>query len=151
MKSPGRFWRNEQQLFWILRWVLGAVFIWASWPKIFNPQAFAGIVANYRLLPPSLLNPVSLLIPWLELLCGLLLISGYLVRGASLVIVLLLSVFLAALLQSLLRGIDLSCGCFSVETHAGGGLPLDILRDLLLLFAGLWMLYYAVKSAQLAE
>ena len=52
-----------------------------------------------------------------ELAAGLALALGVAARGAALVLSGLLGVFIGALSQALLRGIDLRCGCF------GGGGP----------------------------
>ncbi|MFH1146557.1 MAG: MauE/DoxX family redox-associated membrane protein, partial [Pseudomonadota bacterium] len=99
----------------ILRLFLGGVFVYASWDKLCHPAGFAEAVYRYRILPEILVNPVAILVPWLELLAGILLISGLFLRGALLVSTGLLATFLAALGFNLVRGMDVDCGCFSVS------------------------------------
>lgn len=117
----------------VARLVLGAVFIYASWDKIFDPAAFAQSIANYQLLPERWINPSALLLPWVELICGLGLITGALVRGSALIVTLLLLVFGAALAYSAYRGLDIHCGCFTAGSGAPDNLYLDLARDLVLL------------------
>lgn len=111
-----------------IRIVLGAIFAYAGWQKIVDPASFARSIANYQLLPPLWGNLAALYLPWLELVCGLTLITGWKVRGGALIISLLLLIFMGALSLSLYRGLDIHCGCFSVEGPPSN-LYIDLLRD----------------------
>lgn len=127
----------------LLRVGLGVVFIWASWGKIADPAAFARVVQNYQILPPVLVNPTAVILPWVEALCGICLITGVLARGSLLIFNGLMAVFTLALIWNALRGIDTDCGCFSVAVQADKGRYLEyILRDLVILLAGVWALWY---------
>ena len=95
------------------RLVLGVVFIYASWDKIVDPAGFAKAVQNYRFLPAEVVNLFAVVVPWLELVCGLLLIVGLFTAGSSSVVAVLLLSFMAALAAALVRGLDIGCGCFS--------------------------------------
>ena len=133
----------------LVRTGLGVVFIWASWDKIGQPGEFASIIDNYRILPASAVNLTALVLPWVEFICGLLLLGGRLVPGAALTIDLLLLIFLLATAFNLYRGIDVSCGCFSVAPEAGGESALNLVRNSLLLAAGLWLLIYTAGKSNL--
>jgi hypothetical protein len=50
--------------------------------------------------------------PALEVLASLALVSRVLWRGGALILGTMLLVFVAALFQAILRGIDIECGCF---------------------------------------
>ena len=67
----------------ILRLFLGLLFIYASIPKIADPAYFAAAVQNYQMIPDSLINVVAIILPWLEFVCGLLLLLGYWIRAAA--------------------------------------------------------------------
>ncbi len=56
------------------RLLLAAVFIYAGAVKGTDPVEFAGQVANYQLLPYAWNYLVAATLPYLELLCGLLLL-----------------------------------------------------------------------------
>lgn len=116
-------------LWTVLRVGLGLLFVFASLDKIAHPAAFAQAVANYQILPAALVNPAAILLPWIEAVCGLALACGVLPRGAALVIAGLMAVFLAAILANLVRGVDVACGCFSVDPAAAPNMRLSALRD----------------------
>ena len=146
MGQKSFFSSNEKSVYLILRISLGSVFIWASWSKILDPQSFASIIQNYQILPPSLVNPMAILLPWVEALCGVSLLSGYFVRGSTLIVNVLLIVFSLVLSFNIYRGLDVTCGCFSISSAGVKTTWLSVLRDLPLLAAGLWILYFRLKS-----
>lgn len=142
-------WRNKigrilsaRPLQGLARLVLGGLFIYASLDKIAHPQAFAEIIANYSILPGSLVTLPALVLPWLELVAGLCLVSGLWVRSAALLLTLLLLVFILALGFNAARGVKLSCGCFSTSATDTENAYVLILRDLLILIPGLLVVFF---------
>jgi uncharacterized membrane protein YphA (DoxX/SURF4 family) len=107
---------------------LGAVFLASAIPKLVDPPAFAHMIYNYRLLPGTLVNALALVMPWIELLVGILLVLGAWRREAALVAALLLVVFLGAIGWNLLRGHAIDCGCFDVRS--AGKTPEQLLADM---------------------
>lgn len=126
---------------------LGAIFIAASLPKIADPPSFAHMIYNYRILPAGLINISSLVMPWVEIVCGIVLILGVWRRPALAIIGLMLVVFIIAISINLARGNAIDCGCFNVSLanrsveQRLGDMRLDILRDLgmLLMVAQVWL------------
>ncbi|MFY9399662.1 MAG: MauE/DoxX family redox-associated membrane protein [Desulfomonilia bacterium] len=116
------------------RIVLAAVFIYAGVLKVLDPAGFSEDILNYRLLPGWMVNPVAVVLPWVEIAAGLSLLSGVLLQGGALVITGLLAVFASALAISLARGLDISCGCFGASEQSITWWYL--LRDLALLSMG---------------
>ena len=99
----------------LLRVILGAFFVYASIDKIASPAAFAKIVYQWQVVGPMPSNLVAVMLPWIELVAGLLLVAGVWRREAAAVIGLLLIVFLVAAASVMARGIDVeNCGCVSV-------------------------------------
>ena len=83
------------------RIVLAAVFVWAACVKIAHPDAFALAVSRYPILvgPFSfLVNPVAIVLPWVELASGLavLLTPPRTRAGAALLLAAMLLVFTLA-------------------------------------------------------
>ncbi len=113
----------------ICRLVIGGLFIYASLDKIAHPAAFAKTVYYYRFLPAALVNIFSLSLPWVELVCGLLLVLGLYIRECALILILCFLSFSIGLAQAAARGIDINCGCFSTSGGAKVGWLL-IIRDL---------------------
>ncbi|MBN2226591.1 MAG: DoxX family membrane protein [candidate division Zixibacteria bacterium] len=124
----------------VLRVFVGVVFVYASIDKIVEPSQFARIIYNYHLLPETLINLLAIIMPWVELLCGIVLILGIQKKGSLLLINVMLVVFMVAIGINLFRNVDLECGCFSVSSkskeHAWGLL----LRDIGLLAVGIYLL-----------
>jgi len=118
-----------------LRLTLGAVFLYASYHKIVTPGAFAQEVNNYKLLPPALVSPFAMVIPWLEFFCGLALVVNRWQLGASALVAAMMAAFTAAVALALARGLNVSCGCFKSGGSAATWLTLA--RDLALLAAAL--------------
>jgi uncharacterized membrane protein YphA (DoxX/SURF4 family) len=129
----------------LVRIALGIIFLWASIGKIRDPQGFAQIVENYHILPAVLVNPVAVLLPWVEAICGLSLILGFFVRGSSLIVDLLMLSFITAFILNVFRGIDVSCGCFSVSVRQTSASLLVLMRDSLFLIAGIWVFYSSLR------
>ena len=102
----------ESRVYLLLRIALGVIFILASWDKIRHPAAFAEAIRNYMLLPRGMVHPVAILLPWVEAVCGALLIAGRLTLGSVVIVNGLMAVFAAALAINLIRGVDVACGCF---------------------------------------
>lgn len=123
----------------VIRLVLGGVFLYAGFTKIADPTAFAGDIAAYRVLPYFGNYLAATILPWLEAICGVLLVVGYRARGAAAVILVLTSVFMAALASTIVRGLDIDCGCFR---HGGEKTSAwtALVRDTLLLGAALTVL-----------
>jgi putative oxidoreductase len=124
------------------RLILGALFIYASYDKILNPLAFAQIIHNYRLLPPSLINLPAMVIPWIEFLAGLFLIIGFRARGADLIIACMLVVYIAMLTEALTRGININCGCFSTASGVKSNLATRIVEDAAMFLLSLQILLF---------
>ena len=128
-----------------LRIALGLIFIWAAGPKIVNPADFARIIANYKLLPTALIPAAALILPWIEIICGLLLVCGRFIKGSAGIVNSLLGVFILALIISAVRGLDVQCGCFTVSAAAQKSIAYYLLRDLIFLAMGAWVLYYRLR------
>jgi putative oxidoreductase len=102
----------------LLRVALGGVFIVASIDKLRNPEAFATAIANYRLLPYTIINAIAIGLPWLEVMTGTVLVLGVWIRASTMIVWGLLFAFSVAISQALFRGLDISCGCFSTNPNA---------------------------------
>jgi len=126
---------------------LGLFFVVAALPKLADPPSFAHMIYNYRLAPGSLVNLAALVLPWLELTCGVALILGIWSRPAAAIVGGLLLVFVVAVSVNLLRSHAIDCGCFDVR-DAGKSVPerlhdmrMTIVRDvgmLLMVAQVLW-------------
>ena len=123
-----------------LRIVLGLVFIAAAVPKIADPPGFAKAIWAYALFPAWSLNPLALILPWLELACGLALCLGVWVRAAVLWLGMLLLSFSLAITINLAQHHPVDCGCFGAATPKTEAQRLIDMRWALLRDLGLLLL-----------
>lgn len=123
-----------------LRLLIAGIFIFAACEKLWNPEAFAISVSNYRLLPDALIYPIALILPPLELICGLMLLTGRW-PAATTWLVLLGCVFVVAQTQALARGLDIQCGCFGSDAYSPltiGKLVINLLLFVILIYLLRW-------------
>lgn len=122
-------WRNVAA--WVMSAFIGAIFAFAAFPKIAHPAAFAEAVYRYHLLPDALINPFAVYLPWTEIVLAIALLLGTRFRkGALLLTIILLLVFIAAMGINMHRGVNIACGCFSVASSAESMSWLNIARNL---------------------
>jgi uncharacterized membrane protein YphA (DoxX/SURF4 family) len=109
-------WFTSPLLSFLFRLFLGGIFVYAGIVKIVDPHGFALALYNYKLLPGWMVNPVAIILPWVEVITGGSLLLGFWVQGGGLIVFGLLWMFACALGINLARGLDIACGCFSTST-----------------------------------
>ena len=108
---------NLKYLQILFRLIVGIVFIYASYDKILDPISFSKNIHNFHITPIFIENLAALIIPWLELIIGILLILGLFLEGTTTITIALLMFFIFILSQAVFRGIDVHCGCFKSEAE----------------------------------
>ena len=96
----------------VLRFYIRGLFIYASMYKINYTAEFAETIASYQIVPYMAVNIMAVVLPWIELICGVLLIAGIRARAAVVFIGLMMTMFTLAIFINLMRGASISCGCF---------------------------------------
>jgi uncharacterized membrane protein YphA (DoxX/SURF4 family) len=138
----------ENKIFSVsVRIILGGLLMYASMDKIANMGDFAKIIHNYKLLPVGLENLLAIFLPWLEFITGFCLVTGKFNKGSLLIYNVLLVIFIIALSQALIRGLDINCGCFSVNPSSTSEVWLRIIEDFVMLFFS-YNLFRFMQSAE---
>ena len=130
----------------VLRFLIAAIFIYAGAVKILNPAQFAEDIDNYRMLPYFLVTLMAIILPWLEVLCGLLLIFGKWRESAAFLLMLLSFMFIIAIGSALFRGLDISCGCFVMSEEITRVSYLKLLEDIILFSAILFVYKQSINT-----
>lgn len=127
----------------LARLVVGGVWVVAGLLKLPDPTESVRAVRNYQLLPEASVPLVGHTLPVLEVLIGVCLILGLLVRASAVLSCVLLTAFIVGIASAWARGLSIDCGCFggsggTLENYAAK-YPWDIARDVGLLLASAWL------------
>lgn len=119
---------------------LGLVWVVAGALKLPDPAGAERAVRAYRLLPEPLVGLMAFGLPALEIVVGLALVLGVVVRWAAVASAALLVVFIAAVGSAWARGLQIDCGCFGGGGEVGADQTAylsEVLRDVGLLVVAL--------------
>jgi uncharacterized membrane protein YphA (DoxX/SURF4 family) len=108
-------WPGHSFLALPIRLYLGVVFLFACVHKILEPSNFAVDIATYQILPLSFINIMAIVLPWLELIAGIMLVIGLRSRTGALLVAGMMAMFTVAVAIAVIRGLDMSCGCFASQ------------------------------------
>lgn len=121
----------RRAVIWFGRLVLGGIFVYAGYSKIFLPNLilsplfalkfslstnlsnFANQVESYKLLSPGGVNFVSHTLPFTEIVLGLLLLIGWRLRIWATVVTFIMLGFLTVVTRAYLLHMNINCGCFA--------------------------------------
>jgi uncharacterized membrane protein YphA (DoxX/SURF4 family) len=141
LPKQGKNLNQHRMLTLSARFILGGVFVYASFDKIMHPEVFAEAVYNYQILPDGLINLTAIVLPCLELVLGIFLLLNFWMPGTVVLSNLLLMVFIGALLFNMARGLNINCGCFSITDVESSMNVLTVLRDTSFLAIAGYLLY----------
>ena len=134
----------RRAIIWIGRLVLGGIFVYAGYSKLFLPNFipwplfalrfslstnlsnFAIQVESYKLLSACGVSFVAHTLPFAEILLGLLLLIGWQLRIWASLITLIMLGFLGAVSRAYILHMDINCGCFATPEPLTG---MTIVRD----------------------
>jgi len=147
----------RRAVIWLGRLILGGIFIYAGYAKIFLPimhprpsigvalAFFALQVGSFQMLPPAGVNFVAHTLPFAEIALGLLLLLGWQLRIWATLSTLLMLGFFGAVVHAYVAGMQINCGCFANPE------PLTVatvIRDGLLAALALLMTVFAFIEAR---
>ena len=132
---------SPSALITLLRLLLGALFIMSGGEKLLDLKYFGLVIAEYQILPSLLIPAAALLLSLCELLCGIMLLLDLFSRRSSSIMLFMMAIFIAAMTNNVMRGIEHDCGCveflsqwFGLKEEIGiGAIVRDILFFILLL------------------
>jgi uncharacterized membrane protein YphA (DoxX/SURF4 family) len=136
----------------VSRLVLGGVLFAAGYLKVFTLEKSQMSVRAYELLPIGLANFLGIVLPFAEIVLGLLLIIGAFTRYMAILGGAIMFIFIIAIASAWARGLTIDCGCFG-----GGGQVAanetkylqEIVRDAGLLLLALFLIRYPVTRFSL--
>lgn len=124
---------------------LGSAAVWLIYGvmKALDTEKFYVAIQGYELLPYWMSSLTAQILPFVEIIMGLLLLIGVGVRWISALAGLMLIAFMIGIAQAWARGLTIDCGCLG-----GGGqvaaedtnYPVELLRDLGFLAMSGWLI-----------
>ncbi|MGA8534835.1 MAG: MauE/DoxX family redox-associated membrane protein [Candidatus Tumulicola sp.] len=124
------------------RLFVGGLLIAAGGLKIGHSAALAASIASFRLLPPGVIAPLALGLPFLEVMLGVYLVAGLFTRIAAAVAALQFLTYAAAVAWATVRHIPAGCGCFGPNDTAVADWP-HVAFDLALALASAFIAFGA--------
>ncbi len=104
---------SHKHIVLVFRLLLGGIFLLGSISKLVDIERYSvQAVYSFGILPPGLAIFLGLVLPFIELLCGLGLLLGILTRLSALGTALMSIAFFVAKAIVLSQGKDIDCGCF---------------------------------------
>lgn len=133
----------NKYIVFVLRLGLGAIFLLAGLSKTTAPMAeFIGLARQWNILPEPWVVIYATVLPWVELVTGVLLMFGAWPRFNSAFIALMLASFLIAIAINMARGASIeNCGCFGSWLNLGESFQDLLWRDSLMFLASLWLMW----------
>jgi uncharacterized membrane protein YphA (DoxX/SURF4 family) len=132
------------------RLILAGFFLTSAYGKLVDIERYSvDAVYNFGILPMFLARPFGLVMPFIELLCGLGLLFGVLTRLSALGIALMSISFFIAKAIVLSQGRSIECGCFGavIDTLAS----VTIFMDLPMVALALFILFAPSQSRHWAS
>jgi uncharacterized membrane protein YphA (DoxX/SURF4 family) len=158
--SPLNF---RRAVIWIGRLLLGPIFIYAGYSKIFLPNTnfwplfflklsinmnlsnFGLQVDAFKMVPPAGVEFVAHTLPFAEIILGMLVLIGWRLRiWASLLTVIMVGFFFVVLRAYLLH-MNINCGCFATPEPIG---PKKIFEDAAMSILAVLMTVFAFQEAR---
>ncbi|MDQ8186406.1 MauE/DoxX family redox-associated membrane protein [Pelagicoccus sp. SDUM812002] len=136
---------------WILYAVVGLFFGIAAFVKVQDPSSFLSSLLTYQIFSYSQASVLAYFAPALEVVVAFCLVSGVWRRGAALLTIFMLLLFIGLVAQGMLRGLEMNCGCFGEnQLQTTGDYLLKMGQNLVLLLAvaGAWLVETKSKGPE---
>ena len=110
----------------IIKIILGAVLIFSGIAKFAYPSKAVNLLLEFKIMPEFLILPVVSVPPVLEILIGVLLVSGMYPKSALISALVLFAGFLIISIYGTIIGLNSDCGCFGsvIKSRIGWGMVL---------------------------
>jgi uncharacterized membrane protein YphA (DoxX/SURF4 family) len=138
--------RQQEWITLGVRVALAAILGLAGYAKFSEAEGLQKVaVSSYRILPQSMVAPVALGLPVVEMALAAMILLGFATRAMAVCVGLLFVVFIAGIISVWARGLSIDCGCFG-----GGGTVAkgqthylrEIFRDLGFFVLAAWLMVF---------
>jgi uncharacterized membrane protein YphA (DoxX/SURF4 family) len=148
MSSKAKLWAESILLQFPLRVGLGGVFAYAGYTKINGVQSFANAIKGFQVVDADkhgyLIQSAAYIMPWVEIIAGVLLVLGLWTRASAVVIWIMLVGFTAALIHVIMdQSISADCSCFGdMNIVCGSSVGwCQVIRDVIMLVPASYLVW----------
>ncbi len=99
----------------ILRIIMGTLFIYSGFFKALDLESFGRVIILYDISPEVLVPYAAIILPFMELVVGMLLVFGYRIKASALITILLMIFWIIIISINVYRGKNFDCGCFETS------------------------------------
>jgi hypothetical protein len=100
---------------WALALPVAFILLWSSFAHIDRPYEFLGVVYSYQLTSPWTGKWIGIVLPFVQLVAALAVMSTSWRKAGFLVATIMFAGFLGVQAVTMLRGLDIPCGCFGLS------------------------------------
>jgi len=104
----------------LIRLILAFLFILSALQKFKSLESFALNVDAYQIFSATLVNLITMIIPWFELFIGFGLLFKFKLRANLLLYLTLMISFTILVVIAMIKGLDIECGCFGESSTKVG-------------------------------
>lgn len=126
----------------IVRLLVGGLLIVSGALKVGHPSDLASAIAGFRILPPAVVGPLALALPYVEIVFGAYLVAGLLTRIVAGLVALQFLLYGSAIASAVLRHLPANCGCFGPHDTSVADWP-HVVFDFVLALASAFVAYGA--------
>lgn len=142
-RFPRTLLRQQEWITLVVRVALAAILGSAGFAKFSEAEGLQKVaVSSYRILPQSVVGPIALGLPVLEMALAALILLGFATRVMAICVGLLFLVFIAGIISVWARGLSIDCGCFGGGGQVAKGQThylQEIFRDIGFLVLAAWL------------
>jgi len=130
-------WREKART--LFRIILGLIFVLSSSDNLFNPSHISEIITAYSIIPARLIPLMAIVLPWLEFICGIMLIANVYSKSVLLILLALLFSFTGSVSFNLARGLKHACGCFEIFSIKEEISIVTVIRNIVLILVAIFL------------
>jgi len=108
----------------VIKIILGLILLFSGIAKIADPSKAVNLMLEFKIVPESVILIIISILPVLEILFGVLLISNMYQKFASISALVLFTGFFLISIYGTITGLNSDCGCFGsvIKSRIGWGM-----------------------------
>jgi len=128
----------------MFRYILAFIFLVSALEKFKSLENFALSIDAYRIFGEGLINFLTITVPSIELFIAFAIIFDYRLTSTLFLYLIMMLSFTALVIFAMIKGLDISCGCFG-ESSTKVGIK-KLIENLLIIVVNILVLRFELKK-----